>query len=94
MTRDRHERREPVDRGAFRLGEMIKALREQHGLTQRDLAAIRGIPQSAVAEVELSIKGVAERTLLAYAYALGYEDLLAFLEAGTAALRESSSQQK
>lgn len=82
------------DRGTLCFGEMIRILREKRGLSQRDLAARRGVPQSTVAEHELAVKGVGEYTLIQYAYALDYKDLLAFLEAGTRALRETSPRQK
>lgn len=65
---------------------MLRALRIHHKLTQRQLAARLGVPQSSVAHHETFGRGT-EDVLTRYAEVLGYPDLLAMLAHGIELLR-------
>lgn len=63
---------------AHQLAELIREAREQHGMTQHDLAVRIGSTQSIVARWETGEHDFHIRTLARIAEALGYELIVHF----------------
>lgn len=76
------------DRGACVFSEMVRALRLARGLTQQQLADRLGKTKGTVAGCETGRNSMQERVLVEYARALGYPDLIAFLEDGIRVMRD------
>lgn len=62
--------------GIMEPGELIKALREEHGLTQRRLAHRAGTSQSAIARIERGEEDVTWTRLRSILLAMGEEPVL------------------
>ena len=53
-------------------GGMLRTLREDAGLTQRQIGALLGISQPAVSQIETGGDGITWATVLRYLTALGF----------------------
>lgn len=54
------------------LGQRLKQLRQQAGLTQKELEALSHVPQNTISRIELeSVKAISSTTLMGLARALG-----------------------
>lgn len=53
-----------------RLGEAVKAIREEQGMTQAQTAELMGVPASFLSDIERGVRNVSLSTLLSLSAAL------------------------
>jgi transcriptional regulator with XRE-family HTH domain len=77
------------ERALGRLGEGLRRIREERGLSQTDIATLAGVSPSAISQAEGGLRGLALDTVLTLAEALdvSLDDLLATTTTGHYVLR-------
>lgn len=79
-----------------KIADILKAAREQKGMSQRDLSALAGVPQSHISRIEKKEVDLRISSLAAIAHALGLELMLVPIKAEPAikAIISQNSTQK